>query len=38
MLADHTACCVIETIASGDPAVQRKRFAELVELCGKMKR
>ena len=38
VLADHTACCVSEAIASGDPAQQREKFAELVGLFGKMKR
>ncbi|TPG39487.1 transcriptional regulator [Sphingomonas koreensis] len=38
VLADHTACCVSEAIASGDPAAQREKFAELVTLFGKMKR
>lgn len=38
VLADHTACCVNEAIASGDPTAQREKFAELVGLFGKMKR
>lgn len=38
VLADHTASCVNEAIASGDPLVQREKFAELVELFGKLKR
>lgn len=38
VLADHTACCVNEAIASGDPKAQREKFAELVDLFGKMKR
>lgn len=38
VLADHTACCVSEAIASGDPLAQREKFAELVGLFGKMKR
>ncbi len=38
VLADHTASCVDSAIASGDPAAQREKFAELVDLFGKMKR
>jgi CsoR family transcriptional regulator, copper-sensing transcriptional repressor len=38
VLADHTACCVNEAIAAGNPVVQREKFAELVGLFGKMKR
>ena len=38
VLADHAACCVNEAIASGDPLAQRDKFAELVNLFGKMKR
>lgn len=38
VLADHTACCVNEAIASGDRAAQREKFAELVGLFGKLKR
>lgn len=38
VLADHAACCVNEAIASGDPLAQREKFAELVNLFGKMKR
>ncbi|ETI60077.1 hypothetical protein C100_19860 [Sphingobium sp. C100] len=38
VLADHAASCVNEAIASGDPLAQRKKFAELVDLFGKVKR
>jgi len=38
VLADHTASCVNEAIASGDATQQREKFAELVDLFGKMKR
>lgn len=38
LLADHTACCVNDAIASGDPAAQREKFAELIDLFGKVKR
>lgn len=38
VLADHAAGCVDAAIVSGDPAAQREKFAELVELFGKMKR
>ncbi|MFZ5690008.1 MAG: metal-sensitive transcriptional regulator [Pseudomonadota bacterium] len=38
ILADHTASCVQEAIASGDLAAQREKFAELVSLFGKLKR
>jgi DNA-binding FrmR family transcriptional regulator len=38
VLADHTASCVDKAIASGDPVTQREKFAELVDLFGKMKR
>ena len=38
VLADHTASCVEAAIASGNPAVQREKFGELVELFGKFKR
>lgn len=38
VLADHAASCVNEAIASGDPMAQREKFAELVDLFGKMKR
>ncbi|MDG5750010.1 metal-sensitive transcriptional regulator [Qipengyuania sp. XHP0211] len=35
VLKDHAACCVAEAIASGDPAEQRVKFNELVELFEK---
>ena len=35
VLKDHAACCVAETIASGDEAEQRAKFEELVELLEK---
>lgn len=38
VLADHAASCVNEAIASGDPLAQREKFAELVDLFGKVKR
>lgn len=38
ILKDHAACCVAEAIESGDPAEQRQKFYELVELFGKAKR
>lgn len=38
ILKDHAACCVNEAIATGDPAEQREKFDELVDLFEKMKR
>ena len=38
VLANHAASCVNEAIASGDPLAQREKFAELVDLFGKVKR
>ena len=38
ILKDHAACCVTEAIATGDPAEQREKFDELVDLFEKMKR
>lgn len=38
ILKDHAACCVSEAIATGDPAEQREKFDELVDLFEKMKR
>lgn len=38
ILKDHAACCVADAIASGDPAAQRDKFAELVDLFEKVKR
>jgi len=35
VLKDHAACCVAEAIASGDPAEQREKFSELVDLFEK---
>ena len=37
VLKSHAACCVEEAIASGDPAQQREKFNELVELFSKAK-
>jgi DNA-binding FrmR family transcriptional regulator len=38
ILKDHSSTCVETAIASGDPEEQRKKFSELVELMGKVKR
>ena len=38
ILKDHAACCVSEAIAAGDPAAQRAKFNELVDLLEKVKR
>lgn len=38
VVADHTAWCVNEALGSGDPLAQREKFAELVDLFGKVKR
>ncbi|MGR8948533.1 MAG: metal-sensitive transcriptional regulator [Gammaproteobacteria bacterium] len=38
ILKDHTATCVETAIASGDEKEQRKKFSELVDLLGKVKR
>jgi CsoR family transcriptional regulator, copper-sensing transcriptional repressor len=38
ILKDHTATCVEVAIASGDEKEQRKKFDELVDLLGKVKR
>ena len=38
ILKRHAACCVSEAIASGDPAEQEVKFAELVDLFEKAKR
>ena len=38
VLDDHTASCVSEAIASGDPEAQRQKFNELVDLLGRIKR
>lgn len=37
ILKDHAACCVNEAIASGDPAEQRTKFNELVELFERLR-
>ena len=37
ILMDHSATCVENAIASGDPEEQRKKFGELVELMSKIK-
>jgi DNA-binding FrmR family transcriptional regulator len=38
ILKNHAAACVADAIASGDPADQRAKFTELVELFEKAKR
>lgn len=38
ILEDHAAHCVAAAIKSGDADAQRAKFAELVELIGKVKR
>lgn len=38
ILKDHAATCVENAIASGDETEQRKKFGELVDLVGKVKR
>ena len=38
ILKDHSSTCVEKAIASGDPEEQRKKFGELVDLMGKVKR
>lgn len=38
ILKNHAACCVAEAIGSGDPAEQRVKFDELVELFDRVKR
>lgn len=38
VLKDHAACCIQDAIASGDPAEQRQKFGELVDLFEKAKR
>lgn len=38
VLCNHAHACVEEAIASGDLADQRKKFGELVELFGRVKR
>ena len=38
ILNDHAATCIETVIASGDESEQRKKFGELVELFGRVKR
>lgn len=38
ILKNHAATCVEEAIASGGPAEQRRKFDELVELFGRVKK
>ena len=38
VLHDHAATCVEDAIRSGDTAEQRRKFNELVDLFGKVKR
>lgn len=38
ILKDHAACCVSEAISSGDPAQQKEKFDELIDLFEKVKR
>ncbi|MBW4331138.1 metal-sensitive transcriptional regulator [Stakelama sp. CBK3Z-3] len=38
VLKDHSAHCVADAIASGDPAEQQRKFGELVDLFEKVKR
>ena len=38
ILADHADSCVEEAIAAGDAEDQRRKFQELVDLFGKVKR
>lgn len=38
ILTDHAASCVEGAIKSGDAQEQRRKFGELVELFGKVKR
>ncbi|MDQ2893907.1 MAG: metal-sensitive transcriptional regulator [Pseudomonadota bacterium] len=38
ILKDHAACCVADAIASGNPAAQREKFTELVDLFERIKR
>ncbi len=37
VLKGHAASCVEEAIASGDPALQRRKFDELVDILAKAK-
>ncbi len=38
ILKDHAATCVDRAIASGNEADQRRKFDELIDLIGKVKR
>jgi len=38
VLADHVAHCVEAAIASGDPAAQREKIAELMDVLGRADR
>ncbi|WP_341711727.1 metal-sensitive transcriptional regulator [Erythrobacter sp.] len=38
VLKDHAACCIAESIASGDAEQQRIKFEELVELMERQRR
>ncbi len=38
VLADHVSHCVEEAIASGDPAAQREKVAELMAVLGRAER
>jgi len=38
ILKDHAATCVESAISSGDEREQREKFAELVDLFGRVKR
>jgi CsoR family transcriptional regulator, copper-sensing transcriptional repressor len=35
ILSDHLGSCVEDAIASGDPALQREKVAELIEVLGR---
>jgi DNA-binding FrmR family transcriptional regulator len=35
ILSDHLGSCVEDAIASGDPAQQREKVAELIEVLGR---
>jgi DNA-binding FrmR family transcriptional regulator len=35
ILSDHLGSCVEDAIASGDPALQRDKVAELIEILGR---
>ncbi|PLK24394.1 metal-sensitive transcriptional regulator [Novosphingobium sp. TH158] len=38
VLKDHAACCVSDAIGSGDPAEQRAKFNELIDLFERVRR